>query len=62
MLHDWLSVSKKWREDTWTYRINFPGTVSDANWTLTLPFSVEELFKLDIVPLMQQVHQETYRA
>jgi 4-alpha-glucanotransferase len=33
------------KEDPYQYRINFPGTISDKNWSLTIPISLEELLK-----------------
>ncbi|MEO8210332.1 MAG: 4-alpha-glucanotransferase, partial [bacterium] len=38
------------------YRINFPGTVSGNNWSLTIPFSLEELKGLSINETIKQIH------
>lgn len=44
LLQDWLSVNPMFHpDDSWEFRINFPGTVSEKNWTLTLPISLEAM-------------------
>ena len=37
LLQDWLSLANLPGSDDPDFRINFPGTVSDKNWTLRLP-------------------------
>lgn len=45
LLLDWLYLDKSFLSEysRWTDRINFPGTVSNKNWTWRLPISIEEL-------------------
>jgi len=31
--------------DAYKYRINTPGTISEKNWSLTIPLSLEDLLK-----------------
>lgn len=40
---DWLVYAGILKGDPYKYRINKPGTVTDANWSLRLPISLEEL-------------------
>ncbi len=37
------------------YRINFPGTVNADNWSLVLPFSMEELINHDINEIIKNI-------
>jgi 4-alpha-glucanotransferase len=45
LITDWLYLSGAFKGDAYQYRINTPGTTSPANWSLTMPFSLEELLK-----------------
>ena len=62
LLQDWLSIADSFSEDSWSFRINMPGTVSDANWNIRMPYSLEELIKLPINQLIHQIHVETGRV
>ena len=42
---DYLYLADVFKGDPYKYRINFPGTISDRNWSLTIPISLEELLK-----------------
>jgi len=44
-IFDWLYLSSLLKGDTYQYRINTPGTVSNKNWSLTIPIPLEELLK-----------------
>jgi 4-alpha-glucanotransferase len=44
-LIDWLYLTDIFKGDPYQYRINTPGTISDKNWSLTIPLSLEELLK-----------------
>ncbi|NTV53069.1 MAG: 4-alpha-glucanotransferase [Candidatus Firestonebacteria bacterium] len=47
MMQDWTCMSRIYKDiDFSTYRINAPGTVSDENWTLVLPISLEQFLEL----------------
>lgn len=43
LIVDLLSYAGVLRGDPYQYRINTPGTVSDKNWSLTSPLSLEEM-------------------
>ncbi len=42
---DWLGLSSILKNDSYEYRINTPGTISDKNWSLRLPLSLEDLLE-----------------
>ncbi len=42
---DYLYLTDVFKGDPYQYRINFPGTISNKNWSLTIPISLEELLK-----------------
>jgi 4-alpha-glucanotransferase len=44
-LIDWLYLADIFKGDPYQYRINTPGTISDKNWSLTIPISLEELLR-----------------
>ncbi|HRY29949.1 MAG TPA: 4-alpha-glucanotransferase, partial [Elusimicrobiota bacterium] len=62
LLLDWLSVGASWNEDPWTYRINFPGTLGDHNWTLRLPVSLEELQGLPVNGVIREINRASGRV
>jgi 4-alpha-glucanotransferase len=43
LIVDLLSVGGVFKGDPYQYRMNTPGTVSDKNWSLTSPISMEEM-------------------
>ena len=45
---DWLYLTDIFKGDPYQYRINTPGTISDKNWSLRIPISLEDLLKLKI--------------
>ena len=46
LLNDWLFFADKIKGDPYDFRINTPGTISDKNWSLAIPLSLEELVTL----------------
>jgi len=42
-IFDLLFLGDILKGDAWQYRINTPGTISDKNWSLFMPISIEEL-------------------
>jgi 4-alpha-glucanotransferase len=61
LLQDWLSMDPSFRFDPWSYRINFPGTITEKNWSLTLPFPLEQLPKLEITGIIKSLNEKTGR-
>jgi 4-alpha-glucanotransferase len=45
LITDWLYLADIFKGDPYQYRINTPGTISEQNWSLTVPISLEELLK-----------------
>jgi hypothetical protein len=62
LLQDWLSIGKLSPLDTWSYRINFPGTTSDRNWTLAMPFSLEKMKTLPFNRTILEINRRTGRC
>jgi len=61
-LHDWLSLSPSFKVDSWKFRINFPATVSDENWSLTMPLSLESMIRLKINAKIKKINEDAGRA
>ncbi len=58
---DWLYISDIFKGDPYQFRINTPGTIADKNWSLILPFSLEELLKHPVCGKIRQMNQATKR-
>lgn len=61
LLQDWLSLSDQFKVDPWEFRINFPGTISEKNWSRVIPFSLETIHQLGIEPVIQEINQISKR-
>ena len=48
LVTDWLYLAGIFKDDSYQYRINTPGTISEKNWSLTIPLSLEELLKYKV--------------
>jgi 4-alpha-glucanotransferase len=55
-IRDYLSLGELYKGDPYQCRVNVPGTISDKNWSLRLPLSLEELLQ---APVNQQIRQMT---
>jgi 4-alpha-glucanotransferase len=57
LLNEWLSLDESFfkKNKEICYRINFPGIVDDRNWTTVLPYTLEELMRLKINPLIRNI-------
>jgi 4-alpha-glucanotransferase len=42
-IRDWLGLADIFKGDPYQYRVNVPGTISEKNWSLRLPISLEDL-------------------
>lgn len=62
LLQDWLSIGKLPQTDSWSYRINFPGTTDDRNWTLAMPFSLEKMKTLPANRDILEINRRTGRC
>jgi len=45
LILDWLYSADIFKGDPYDYRINTPGTISENNWSVVIPISLEELLK-----------------
>ena len=62
LLPDILSVDC-WNEcDLWDFRINVPGTVSDKNWSLVMPLSLEDILALPMNNVIKNINTNTSRS
>jgi len=59
---DWLYLSDVFKGDPYQFRTNTPGTISDKNWSLVLPLSLEELLKHPVSEKIRQMNQAAKRT
>ncbi|MDD5167039.1 MAG: 4-alpha-glucanotransferase [Candidatus Omnitrophica bacterium] len=59
---DWLYLGDILKCDPYEYRINTPGTVSDKNWSLTIPLPLEKLMKDKICTGIKKMISGSKRA
>ncbi len=45
LLTDWLMLAGAFKGGSYQYRINFPGSISEKNWSLLMPIALEELLR-----------------
>jgi 4-alpha-glucanotransferase len=62
LLLDWLSIDCMCKCDDWHYRINFPGTISDKNWSLVMDLSLEEILDLPINNVIRNINMKAGRS
>jgi len=60
-IFDWLYLGDSLKGDSYQYRINTPGTISEKNWSLTLPIPLEELLKQKINKEIRQMIKSANR-
>ena len=61
LLWDWLLVDCLYECDFWDMRINFPGTVSDKNWSLAFDISLEDMLCLPINGVIRNINLKAGR-
>ncbi|OGW81592.1 MAG: 4-alpha-glucanotransferase [Omnitrophica bacterium RIFCSPLOWO2_12_FULL_44_17] len=61
LLQDWLSLADLGISDLWEFRINFPGTMSDRNWTMVIPASLEDLLISPVNPTVLKINRDSGR-
>ncbi len=62
LLQDWLALDDLFKEDPWEVRINFPGTVSEKNWSIVMPVSLEEMKKLSMNKEIKKINRVAGRG
>ena len=45
LILDWLYLADIFKGEPYDYRINTPGTISEKNWSLVIPISLDELLR-----------------
>lgn len=61
LLGDWLSLGCLKDYDIWEFRINFPGTISDKNWSLVMPLSLEDMLGFPINSIIRDINLKAGR-
>ncbi len=61
LLQDWLSTDPEFDGTDWEFRINFPGTMGPQNWSLRMPWSLEELLDRPGLPALLELNRQTAR-
>ena len=62
LLQEWLALDSSWNEDSWNFRINFPGTVGEQNWSVVMPLSLEAMCASSLNEQIKQINQQTGRC
>ena len=62
MLQDLLSLSEEFHCDAWNFRVNFPGTVRENNWSFVMPFSLEKMQRLKINAMISDINTSAGRS
>ena len=57
LLQEYLGLDKNLlaKMKRWSYRINIPGSVSEKNWSLLLPVSLEEMLEMNIKGSIREI-------
>jgi 4-alpha-glucanotransferase len=55
ILQDWLALGEYKERDSWEYRINVPGSMGPQNWSITAPYSLEQMKKLPINETIREI-------
>lgn len=55
------ALDPSFQGDPWEWRINFPGTMNDRNWSLLAPFSLEEMLTLPVNSLIRALNEQSDR-
>ena len=61
LLQDLLSCDPDFKGDAWEFRINVPGTISDTNWSLVMPLSLEQLLDHPFNRILRKINVSSGR-
>lgn len=61
LIQDWLSIDCLYDCDFWQLRINFPGTISDKNWSMVMDLSLEDVVSLPVDNVIREINSKTGR-
>lgn len=62
LLLDWLSIDCMCRCDDWYWRINFPGTIQEKNWSLVMDLPLEDMLELPINNVIKNINLKAGRT
>jgi 4-alpha-glucanotransferase len=62
LILDWLYLADIFKGDPYDYRINTPGTISEKNWSLVIPISLEGLLKHKVTKEIKKLIISTGRT
>ncbi|MBM3245553.1 MAG: 4-alpha-glucanotransferase, partial [Candidatus Omnitrophica bacterium] len=62
LITDILSVDHIFKGDPYQYRINFPGIISEKNWSMTVPVALEELSRHKVCEKIRKMLVEAKRV
>ena len=61
LLQDWLSSDSNYECDDWDFRINVPGTISDKNWSIVMPWSLEAMLERSVNSVIRTLNKQAKR-
>jgi 4-alpha-glucanotransferase len=62
LLQDWLCLDAEFLRDAWDFRINFPGTMNERNWTLVQPMSLEAMLASPVCDKINSLNRQAGRV
>ncbi len=61
LLQDWLSCDVEFKGDDNHFRFNVPGTFSENNWSLVMPWSLEAMFRDPLTQTIKGINSASHR-
>lgn len=61
LIQDWLAIDCLYDCDFWQLRINFPGTLSEKNWSIVMDLSLEDILTLPVNNIIRDINLRTGR-
>ena len=61
LIQDWLAIDCLYDCDFWQLRINFPGTLSEKNWSIVMDLSLEDILTLPVNNIIREINLRTGR-
>ncbi len=62
LLQDLLTIYSGIQEDPWQFRINFPGTCGEHNWSLVVPWTLEKMLEWPGNQALRKLHGASGRV
>jgi 4-alpha-glucanotransferase len=61
LIQDWLAIDCLYDCDFWQLRINFPGTMSEKNWSIVMDLSLEDILTLPVNNIIREINRRAGR-